>query len=134
MGGDAQFMEPVARGIHPESRPRVADEDEHIGRNWFRRMVWRPPCEAAGLSVMPARLGGSGAWTRDERGCAKVWSEGSRSDAGSRQRPPQPSSRAEGKHNMAYLHMLMHVQMNCAGAYSEAGIAPTTSCERGDHR
>ena len=26
---------------------------EHIGRNWFRRMVWRPACEAAGLADTP---------------------------------------------------------------------------------
>jgi integrase len=32
---------------------RVADDDEHIGRNWFRRMVWRPACEAADLTDMP---------------------------------------------------------------------------------
>jgi integrase len=31
----------------------MADADEHIGRNWFRRMVWRSACEAAGLSVAP---------------------------------------------------------------------------------
>ena len=31
----------------------MADADEHIGRNWFRRMVWRPACEAAGLPVAP---------------------------------------------------------------------------------
>ena len=42
----------AATGGSPR-RPRIADEDEHIGRNWFRRMVWRPACEAAGLSVMP---------------------------------------------------------------------------------
>ena len=36
------------------SRPaRVTDEDEHIGRNWFRRMVWRPACDAAGLTDLP---------------------------------------------------------------------------------
>jgi len=32
---------------------RAADEDEHIGRNWFRRMVWRPSCESAGLTDLP---------------------------------------------------------------------------------
>ena len=42
----------AAAGASPR-RPRIADEDEHIGRNWFRRMVWRPACEAAGLSVIP---------------------------------------------------------------------------------
>ena len=25
----------------------------YIGRNWFRRMVWRPSCAAAGLSDLP---------------------------------------------------------------------------------
>ncbi len=34
-------------------RSRLVDEDEHIGRNWFRRMVWRPACESAGLPEMP---------------------------------------------------------------------------------
>jgi integrase len=34
-------------------RRRVVAEDEHIGRNWFRRMVWRPSCAAAGLSDLP---------------------------------------------------------------------------------
>jgi integrase len=24
-----------------------------MGRNWFRRMVWRPACEAAGLTDLP---------------------------------------------------------------------------------
>jgi integrase len=32
--------------------PRVAD-DEHIGRNWFRRMVRRRACAAAGLTDLP---------------------------------------------------------------------------------
>jgi len=32
---------------------RPADDDEHIGRNWFRRMVWRPACQAAGLADLP---------------------------------------------------------------------------------
>jgi integrase len=42
----------AARGATP--RPRgTADQDEHIGRNWFRRMVWRPACEAAGLADLP---------------------------------------------------------------------------------
>jgi integrase len=35
------------------SRPRQAIAEEHIGRNWFRRMVWRPACETAGVPVMP---------------------------------------------------------------------------------
>ncbi len=42
----------AAQGASP--RPaRAVDEDEHIGRNWFRRMVWRPACEAAGLTDLP---------------------------------------------------------------------------------
>jgi len=43
------------RAAHGASaRPRrAADEDEHIGRNWFRRMVWRPACQAAGLTDLP---------------------------------------------------------------------------------
>jgi integrase len=42
----------TARGASP--RPaRAAAEYEHIGRNWFRRMVWRPACEAAGLTGLP---------------------------------------------------------------------------------
>jgi integrase len=43
------------RAAHGAShRPRRAmDEDEHIGRNWFRRMIWRPACEAAGLTDLP---------------------------------------------------------------------------------
>jgi integrase len=38
--------------VSPRSR-RTPDDDEHIGRNWFRRMVWRPACEAADLTDMP---------------------------------------------------------------------------------
>jgi integrase len=41
----------VAAGAIP--RPRVLATDGHIGRNWFRRMVWRPSCEAAGLPDLP---------------------------------------------------------------------------------
>ena len=41
----------AAAGAAP--RPRVAATDAHIGRNWFRRMVWRPSCEAAGLPDLP---------------------------------------------------------------------------------
>jgi len=42
----------TASGASP--RPvRAPDEDEHIGRNWFRRMVWRPACQAAGLPDLP---------------------------------------------------------------------------------
>jgi len=42
----------AARGAVPRS-PRAADEDQHIGRNWFRRMVWRPACQAADLTDLP---------------------------------------------------------------------------------
>jgi integrase len=42
----------AAAGSSPR-RLRQVDEDEHIGRNWFRRMVWRPACEAAGLVDLP---------------------------------------------------------------------------------
>ena len=42
----------AARGASPRLR-RIPDDDEHIGRNWFRRMVWRPACEAAGVTDMP---------------------------------------------------------------------------------
>jgi integrase len=42
----------AAHGALPRPR-QPADEDEHIGRNWFRRMVWRPACEAAGLTDLP---------------------------------------------------------------------------------
>jgi integrase len=31
----------------------LVDGDEHIGRNWFRRMIWHPACEAAGLTDLP---------------------------------------------------------------------------------
>jgi len=42
----------AARGVLRQPQ-RMVDDDEHIGRNWFRRMVWRPACEAAGLTDMP---------------------------------------------------------------------------------
>jgi integrase len=42
----------AARGATRQP-PRTADEDEHIGRNWFRRMVWRPACKAACLTELP---------------------------------------------------------------------------------
>jgi integrase len=41
----------AANGGAPR-RPRLLDEDEHIGRNWFRRSVWRPACEAVGLPTL----------------------------------------------------------------------------------
>jgi integrase len=40
-------------GTPPRPRRAANDRDEHIGRNWFRRMVWRPACEAAGLIDLP---------------------------------------------------------------------------------
>jgi integrase len=42
----------AADGASPQT-VRVANSDEHIGRNWFRRMVWRPACQAAGLTDLP---------------------------------------------------------------------------------
>src|SRR6266568_2882198 len=42
----------AAGGASPR-QPRTLGEDEHIGRNWFRRIVWHPACGAAGLSAMP---------------------------------------------------------------------------------
>jgi hypothetical protein len=42
----------AANGTSPRPQ-RAGDGDEHIGRNWFRRMVWRPACEAAGLVDTP---------------------------------------------------------------------------------
>ena len=49
---DYRAQRRAASGTSPR-RARMTDGDEHIGRNWFRRMVWRPACEAAGLSVLP---------------------------------------------------------------------------------
>jgi Phage integrase family len=44
----------ATRGASPRSVCAAAEEeDEHIGRNWFRRMVWRPACQAAGLTDLP---------------------------------------------------------------------------------
>jgi integrase len=37
---------------HPRN-PRTAENDEHISRNWFRRGIWTPACEAAGLGFKP---------------------------------------------------------------------------------
>lgn len=33
--------------------PRVSESDEHIPRNWFRRTIWTPACEAADLGFRP---------------------------------------------------------------------------------
>jgi integrase len=43
----------AGRSTPPRPRHAADDGDEHIGRNWFRRMVWRPACEAAGLIDLP---------------------------------------------------------------------------------
>jgi integrase len=42
----------AASGSAPRAR-LLPDDDPHIERNWFRRMVWRPACEAAGLPDLP---------------------------------------------------------------------------------
>jgi integrase len=49
---DYRAQRRAASGATPR-RPRLVDDDEHIGRNWFRRSVWRPACEAAGLPALP---------------------------------------------------------------------------------
>lgn len=49
----------AAAGALP--RPRTAAADEHIGRHWFRRMVWRPSCQAADLQDLPRLLSRPGA-------------------------------------------------------------------------
>ena len=41
----------AATGATP--RPARSVSDEHIGRNWFRRMIWNPACESAGLTAKP---------------------------------------------------------------------------------
>jgi integrase len=42
----------AAAGSRPQ-QPRLAEDDEYIGRNWFRRMVWCLACGAAGLDDPP---------------------------------------------------------------------------------
>jgi integrase len=49
---DYRTQRRAAQGATPRP-PRLADQDEHIGRNWFRRMIWHPACEAAGLTDLP---------------------------------------------------------------------------------
>jgi integrase len=49
---DYRAQRRAAGGATPRP-PRLADGDEHIGRNWFRRMIWHPACEAAGLTDLP---------------------------------------------------------------------------------
>ncbi len=43
----------AGRGTPPHPRRAANDREEHIGRNWFRRMVWRPACQGAGLIDLP---------------------------------------------------------------------------------
>jgi integrase len=37
---------------HPRS-PRISETDEHMSRNWFRRSIWTPACQAAGFGFKP---------------------------------------------------------------------------------
>jgi len=48
---DYRAQRRAANGAIP--RPARPVSDEHIGRNWFRRMIWHPACESAGLAVRP---------------------------------------------------------------------------------
>jgi integrase len=48
---DYRAQRRAASGATP--RPARPPTDEHIGRNWFRRMIWYPACESAGLTVRP---------------------------------------------------------------------------------
>jgi integrase len=42
-----------AQGKDQPRTPRAVESDEHISRNWFRRSVWGPACEAANLGFKP---------------------------------------------------------------------------------
>ena len=42
-----------AEGRDQPRVPQAVDTDEHISRNWFRRSIWAPACEAAGLGFNP---------------------------------------------------------------------------------
>jgi integrase len=42
-----------AQGSDGPRTPRVIETDEHIPRNWFRRSIWTPTCEAADLGFKP---------------------------------------------------------------------------------
>ena len=42
-----------ARGKDDPRSVRAADYDEHISRNWFRRSIWAPACQAAALGFKP---------------------------------------------------------------------------------
>jgi len=42
-----------AQGTERAGRPRTGDSDDHIPRNWFRRSVWTPACQAADLGFSP---------------------------------------------------------------------------------
>jgi hypothetical protein len=37
---------------HPRT-PRAVESDEHMSRNWFRRSIWAPATQAAGLGFKP---------------------------------------------------------------------------------
>ncbi|HUY49063.1 MAG TPA: hypothetical protein VMV92_25650 [Streptosporangiaceae bacterium] len=39
-------------GARPRA-PRAAEPDDHIPRNWLRRSVWLPACQAADLGFNP---------------------------------------------------------------------------------
>lgn len=42
-----------ARGKDHPRNPRMSETDEHVSRNWFRRSIWAPACQAAGLGFRP---------------------------------------------------------------------------------
>jgi integrase len=42
-----------AAGKDDPRKPRIPDDDDHISRQWFRRMIWKPALEAAHLGVSP---------------------------------------------------------------------------------
>jgi len=37
----------------PSRLPKLPDDDDHIGRNLFRRGIWGPACNSAGLQITP---------------------------------------------------------------------------------
>ena len=42
-----------AKGSALPSVPRATGSDDHIPRNWFRRSIWAPACQAADLGFKP---------------------------------------------------------------------------------
>jgi site-specific recombinase XerD len=42
-----------AQGSGHQRTLRVVESDDHISRNWFRRSVWGPACQAADLGFKP---------------------------------------------------------------------------------